>query len=521
MKRYFCLFLAFIVFLSSIRTISIDVYADEAETEESGERGGGHAADLCVDENYYCTVGDIIDGTKDALTNMGDIVDVQWNLIKSTMADIAVTSADVADDVLQYVKDTVGAVWNHVNIFSDGNNIAYSVDTDLQQAVYAALMQYTANGNGGHFFKPVEAVSPVSYGSNCKWGYYYSRYSWNYVVTDTPVWWYYRPDGSVAAYNDGEPSSVNSNITANGWYNSSSTFNSNSSAFAMRDYLYNNSTSWGPALIAYETYADYLASVSADADVYISTGWVPSGVQYITNDGLNYDWAALNSNNYSKLVQAIEDGTISGQLAINENLQLISGELDDIRQTINETQEDVSGIEALLQKYLPFLETINVLLVEYLPLLDDIANAPASVDLSGQLSVLKDIKSSVNKILGLLFVDDVTDLISDFFDDDEDKEDYIEKSIGYILLVLLLFVYIVRIFIHLLAFIVAFFNIEPALCSDFLSDEMYQGFLYLDEIIIPYFEISVWDFEQIILYTVMIFFCIKVFIRHINRFKFD
>lgn len=526
MKCCFYSVLALIVLISSTWKLQVNVYAAEAGTEESSE-----ATNLFTDSNLYGTLLEIFDGSKDRLQVMADDLQLKADFLESVAVDFCGTSADIADQCYQFASDSLNQsadIWNRIKVFFDGENVGYSVEPDFQQAVYNALMQFTATQNGGIYFKPMQAASPVFVDASYTWGYYNSKLSRNYVLTEQPVWWYYIPadqygPSTASAIKDCDRTEPNA-FTPSGYFRNG-TFSSTSATycFTMGSDIENNSTSWGPALIAFYSYSDYKASVSASAPAYINTTWQPSGVVYITNDGLNYDWAAYNSNLYSTIVQGIQDGTVSGQIAINENMLVLSEQLNDIRQTIEQTSEDVAGIEALLQKYLPFLESINSLLSEKLPLLDEIADSPAVVvELTDHLNVLKDIKTTVNSILALMFLEDVTDVVNDFFEDDqEEKDDYLEKSIGYVLLVLLLFVYIIRIFIHLLAFIVAFFNIEPALCSDFLPYEVYQGFQFLDELIIPYFNVSVWDFLQVILFTTMIFYLIRVFINRMDHFKFN
>jgi hypothetical protein len=428
-------------------------------------------------------------------------------------SEMFAAGADLYVNCMDYVADQIGDIGDKIKVFFNGKSLAYSVDSDLQQAVYAALMQYTAEQNGGHYFKPYYSSNPASYGSGI-WGCWVKSEKYNKCVTESPMWWKYQYNSNRGYYVDPYIGS-NTKDTNCAWYQPDGSIKLYSTVGYITEIDYSSCVGWGPAVIAYDNYDAYVSAVSASSSAYVNTEWSPSGALYVTNDGLNYDWAARNSLNYSTLVNAITDGTIDGQTMINTTLVDMSSDLDDIRETINQVSDDVSESTDILQN-------IYDLLKKYLPLLEDIKDSPSKIlDGTSDSSVLSSIKRSVSQILALMYADQLTDLLDEYFGDDDDKESYTEKSIGYVLLVLMIFVYMMKIFIHLLAFIVAFFNIEPALCSDFLPDEMYQGFLYLDEIMIPYLNMSVWDFEQLILYTVMIFYCIRLFVRHADRFKFE
>lgn len=524
MKRLMCLLLAVALLISSIRNCRIDVYADEEETTAeagTGERGGG-VHEVCTDDNFIGYLSDFANHSVDSLEEGCDYIITTTDEIGNQFvervenylgffeflgSEMLATSADLYVNSMEYVSDQIGDIGDKVKVFFDGKNLAYSVDSDLQQAIYDALMQYTATQTNAVYLKPTGTISK---------GYltdYWPSQSYFTWTDEIPVFCIYKDPGFAPYFGTLD----NYGQTAT-FYNTGNTSGfSGSRIFGYYSNSYQGGRSlWsGPCILAYYSVSDALNALSDKSPAYINTDWSPSGTQYITNDGLNYDWAARNSRNYSTLVNAITDGTIDGQTMINNTLVDMSSDLDDIRETINEVSDDVSESADILQN-------IYELLMKYLPLLEDIKDSPSKIlDGTSDSSVLNSIKKSVNQILGLMYYDQLTDLLDEYLGDDDDKDSYVEKSIGYVLLVLLIFQYLMKIFMHLLAFIVAFFNIEPALCSDFLPDEVYQGFQYLDEIMIPYLNMSVWDFEQLILYTVMIFYCIRLFVRYADRFKFD
>jgi uncharacterized protein YoxC len=542
MKRLMCLLLAVAFLISSFRNCRIDVYADEEETTaEAGtsERGGG-VHEVCTDDNFIGNLSDFVTDTGDYIISKAD--DVGNTLINTTVnaadfykfvgTEMFATGADLYVNSMEYVADQIGDIGDKIKVFFDGKNLAYSVDSDLQQAVYDALKQYTADDINAVWYRPAYSVADAySYrykyetengyshdGSAAileskfgdiyitKLGDSYDCVSFDFLVFDS-LNSYGRRVLAYSYYNDGFRCVVSIDRIYNKFSISSGGY------VAVYDQQYYRI--YGDPCFLFDTVTDAVNYFEGKSGAYLDSSWSQSGTQYITNDGLNYDWAARNSRNYSTLVNAITDGTIVGQTMINNTLVDLSSDLDEIRETINEVSDDVSESTDILQN-------IYDLLKKYLPLLEDIKDSPSKIlDGTSDSSVLSSIKRSVSQILALMYADQLTDLIDEYFGDDDDKDSYVEKSIGYVLLVLLIFVYLMKIFIHLLAFIVAFFNIEPALCSDFLPDEMYQGFQYLDEIMIPYLNMSVWDFEQLILYTVMIFYCIRLFVRHADRFKFE
>lgn len=550
-----------------------NVYAAESGTQESSEGVG----DLYNDSNYYGTIADVKNGSIAPAHDMGDLLYMYNDFIWSNIADFSVLSSEYIEDCFQFVSDqvnTISDLWSHVSIFTDGKNTGYKVDAEFQQAVYDALCSYTATMVNAEYYVPgytVQQAYDHRYNFESSKGFDHAgsdyiksssigllqinNFGFGYQQVVYTTYDFLVNAGSsdfgkkISVYS--HTNSFNICSIVNGACNNFKTINNDYINLYDQQYF----RIYGKPAFVFNTVGDAVNYIEGRAKIFSKNDHQPETI-YITNDGLNYDWAASISNNYDRLVQGITEGTISGLSGINSSISDMAAELAYIRDTIDQTQEDVSSIEGLIKKYLPYLETINTLLSEYLPLLDDIANAPAAVidlsshlevlrdiedhlqkifpliesisnapgvleDMSSHLDLLKDIKNSVNAILGLMFFEDVTEVIQDFFDDPDEKKGYVEKSIGFILLVLTLFVYMIRIFVHLLVFIVAFFNIEPALCSDFLPDEVYQGFTYLDQIIIPYFNVSVWDFLQLLLFTTMIFFLIRVFISRMDHFKFN
>lgn len=335
--------------------VILPVYANEEETAGATQHNMiGSFADIDaspkLQQQYEEVTGQSYNG------------DSFLNIVKNYVAYWGCNAAALKNgDFSQLFSN--GNAWedykNGVYAYDDGY---YGFDEDIQQAVYDALLQYTAEVNGGYYFKPVQASSPVSPGSGYTWGYYYSRYGWNYVLTGSPEWWYYQPAGStypaqVVAFNGNNQ--VIGNQTPYGYYNSSGTFYSQSSSFIMFASIYNYSTSWGPAVIAYTSYDAYKGSVSADSDAYINTGWSPSGMQYISPSGLAYDWSSQNALNYERLQQAVGNGTISGQTAINEMLSDMAEELEDIKSSLDNIEDDTGDILSVLKDIRKYAKSIR------------------------------------------------------------------------------------------------------------------------------------------------------------------
>ncbi|MCR5189768.1 MAG: hypothetical protein K6C97_12610 [Treponema sp.] len=222
----------------------------------------------------------------------------------------------------------------------------------------------------------------------------------------------------------------------------------------------------------------------------------------------SFDWPEISNDTY------ITEGSDYSTTTVNYN--------EYINNYYNYASDDSTNL----------LLRILVTLREYLPILADISDMVSDgftqtneylSEIASNISFLEDIKSLLEDIkattlaifAAVVFDHDVTEIVND-----EDDGNAVTYTIGFIILVLLIFVYILKIAVHLLAFIVAFFNIEAAIDPDFLPEGMITGFQWLDEIIIPYFEVSVWDMMQTFLFVVVIFAIVHQILKFAKDFKF-